>query len=41
MALTAWTEAQRALIGSLMLDPDLEPGYYRELTKEEWKLLER
>jgi replicative DNA helicase len=26
MALTAWTEAQRALIGSLMLDPDLVSG---------------
>ena len=26
MALTAWAEAQRALIGSLMLDPDLVSG---------------
>ena len=26
MALTAWTEAQRAVIGSLMLDPDLVSG---------------
>ena len=31
---------KRIAMGGLMLDPDLEPGYYRELTKEEWKLLE-
>jgi len=31
---------KRIAMGSVMLDPDLEPGSYRELTSEEWKLLE-
>lgn len=31
---------KRIAMGSVMLDPDLEPGQYRELTEDEWKLLE-